>query len=169
MIYFITARDVGRVKIGFSEAPRTRFIKMQTDSPMPLVLERICDGDTADERALHQRFAGHRVNREWFTLVPEIEAHMETLPSARLNPRDKSLLQIIIAATGCGKSYACQMLSDKYAHKLTIPIALSVFFFNGMKIGPIADATDEDIAVLDKYCGRFTPAPTRAPRERSAA
>lgn len=164
MIYFITARDVGRVKIGFSEEPRSRFMKMRTDSPMPLHLERICEGSKADERALHLRFSDHRLNGEWFAIAPEIEAHMATLPVANTTKREKSLLQIIIDATGCGRSYACQMLSDKYAHKMTIPVALSVFFFNGMKLGPIATATDDEIAVLDKYCGRFV-----APKERTAA
>jgi len=168
MIYFITARDVGRVKIGFSDSPRTRFIKMRTDSPMPLVLERLCEGDQNAERELHRRFAEFRRIGEWFDLSPEIESYMETLPLQRISKRSPSLLQIIIAATGCGKSYACQMLSDKYAHKLTIPVALSVFFFNGMKVGPIANATDDEIAVLDKFCGRFV-APSDRPAKDAAA
>lgn len=168
MIYFITAREVGRVKIGFSEEPRTRFMKMRTDSPMPLALERICEGNMRDERNLHMRFAKDRVNREWFNLSPEIISHMETLPAVVQAKRKPSLLQVIVDATGCGKSYACQMLSEKYAHNLTIPVALSVFFFNGMKIGPLELATDDEITVLDKFCGRFV-APADRPAKGAAA
>lgn len=84
MIYFITARAIGRVKIGFSEEPRSRFVKMRTDSPVPLELERICEGSQADEAALHERFAEYREMGEWFRLAPAIERHMELLdPPAR--------------------------------------------------------------------------------------
>lgn len=79
MIYFITAREIGRVKIGYSAEPRSRFIKMRTDSPVPLELERICDGTLSDERILHAQFAHWRCEGEWFELSPAIEAHMETL------------------------------------------------------------------------------------------
>jgi hypothetical protein len=79
MIYFITARDIGRVKIGYSAKPARRFSKVQSDSPTPLCLERVCDGTTTAEAALHARFSKHRIAGEWFALTPEIEAHMATL------------------------------------------------------------------------------------------
>ena len=87
MIYFITAREIGRVKIGFSDEPRSRFIKMRTDSPVPLALERICDGDLLDEFALHRRFQSDRLSGEWFKLSAAILAHMDTLPEFKRKPR----------------------------------------------------------------------------------
>lgn len=87
MIYFVTARVVERVKIGFSKEPSFRFIKMRTDSPVPLLLERVCEGDVADERALHDRFAEHRISGEWFRLCDEIEGHMATLDSPSVRQR----------------------------------------------------------------------------------
>ncbi len=156
MIYFVTAREVGRVKIGFSENPRARFGKICSDSPFPLALERICEGDEEAESALHALFAAHRVQGEWFRICPEIEAHMDTLPAPA--KREKSLNQIMTEALGCSKSYASQVLSGKYGHKITIPIAISVYRKAGLKIGPIEFATDAEIDTLDKYCGRFAPA-----------
>lgn len=79
-VYFITAREVGRVKIGFSRNPQSRLVAVQTHSPVELKLERVADGCEAEERTLHERFGTHRVRGEWFTLAPEIEAFMATLP-----------------------------------------------------------------------------------------
>lgn len=91
MIYFITAREVGRVKIGFSENPRARFFKMRTDSPIPLQLERICDGSVEDERALHKQFSEDRLAGEWFTLSPAIEIAMASLPAAECDRKVRRL------------------------------------------------------------------------------
>ena len=79
-VYFVTAREVGRVKIGYAQNPQARVVSVQTHSPVPLRLERTCDGGKAEEEALHERFAAHRVRGEWFDLAPEIERHMATLP-----------------------------------------------------------------------------------------
>lgn len=87
MIYFITARDIGRVKIGYSADPAARLLNLQTASPVELQLERICDGDRDDEDALHDTFSAHRVRGEWFILSAEIEAHMAALPAfSRMSP-----------------------------------------------------------------------------------
>lgn len=155
MIYFITCREVQRVKIGFSEEPRGRFIKMRTDSPLDLVLERICEGDMADERALHSRFADDRLNGEWFTLSPAIEAHMETLSRHEPKKRDLSIHQMITRATGCVPGYASQMLSPKYGQRVTIPIAIAVYREFGVLIGPIEGAEPHEVDTLEKFCGRF--------------
>ena len=99
MIYFVTAREVGRVKIGFSENPRARFGKICSDSPFPLALERVCEGDEVAESALHSLFAAHRVQGEWFRICPEIEAHMATMDEPA--KRARSLNQIMTEALGC--------------------------------------------------------------------
>lgn len=56
MIYFITARAVGLVKIGHARNPQTRFVSIQTHSPVSLSLERVTEGGLNEERALHEAF-----------------------------------------------------------------------------------------------------------------
>jgi hypothetical protein len=80
VIYFITCREVGRVKIGFSAKPQARASVAQVGSPLPLELERVCDGTRGDEAALHERFSDARAHGEWFRLTPEIEGFMAALP-----------------------------------------------------------------------------------------
>lgn len=151
MIYFITAREIGRVKIGFSDEPRQRFVKMRTDSPVPLELERICDGGKADERALHDRFASARLQGEWFALIPEIEAHMQTLAVPAAKERARSLNQDMIEALGCSPGYASQLL----AAPETIPLRVLVELASktGHRIGRLAGVTDHELEVLVKYVG----------------
>lgn len=79
-IYFVTARELGRVKIGFTENVQTRLAKMRSDSPTQLLLERVCEGSLSIEAELHARFAEFRVVGEWFDLVHEIEEFMKELP-----------------------------------------------------------------------------------------
>ena len=81
MIYFVTARDIGRVKIGYSANPRNRLVGLQTGCPVRLVMERVMHGYEVDEADLHSRFAPHRLNGEWFSLAAEIEALMANLPA----------------------------------------------------------------------------------------
>lgn len=80
MIYFITARDVGMVKIGFAHNPQARFHVVQTGSPIELKLERAGDGSYSDEDELHSRFERLRVRGEWYRLTPEIENLMGEYP-----------------------------------------------------------------------------------------
>jgi sRNA-binding protein len=72
-VYFITAREIGRVKIGYAADAWRRFNKIQSDSPCEVDLEATVVGSVEDERAFHARFAAHRIRREWFALCPEIE------------------------------------------------------------------------------------------------
>ena len=81
MIYFITAREIARVKIGISADPAARLLNLQSASPVELCLERVCEGDRNDEIKLHSKFACSRVRGEWFAITAEIEAHMATLPA----------------------------------------------------------------------------------------
>lgn len=73
-VYFITAREVGRVKIGCAYRPAERLRLMQVCCPVELKLEAFTDGFHKEERELHRRFADLRVRGEWFELTPKIEA-----------------------------------------------------------------------------------------------
>ena len=79
-VYFIIAREVGRVKIGRAGNVATRFGSIQTSCPVPVTLERLIEGGKPEEAELHRRFAHLRRHGEWFELTGELEAFMETLP-----------------------------------------------------------------------------------------
>lgn len=105
MIYFITAREIGRVKIGISDNPRRRFASMQTGSPVALKLERACGGSLASEKVLHERFSAYRVIGEWFHLSPEIEAHMDTLAAVEMKPRPERVTRVSAPSKGLRQHY----------------------------------------------------------------
>lgn len=74
MIYVVRAVGLGRVKIGYSENPQRRLAALQTACPAKLELVRVFAGEKRDEAALHDRFAKHRVQGEWFAETPVILA-----------------------------------------------------------------------------------------------
>ena len=72
MIYFIKNVVNGQIKIGFAGSPNKRLADLQTGSTDKLVLIRAIDGDKTTEAILHERFAVHRLQGEWFTPADEI-------------------------------------------------------------------------------------------------
>jgi len=72
MIYFIKNIANGNIKIGFSDTPNKRLADLQTGSTDKLVLIRTIEGDEAVEAALHEQFAMHRLQGEWFAPAEEI-------------------------------------------------------------------------------------------------
>ena len=82
-VYFITARQVGKVKIGCAYDPHVRLEKLQAASPVELTIEALMRGSHQEERALHARFAAHRLHGEWFDLAPEIELMIATFPAPK--------------------------------------------------------------------------------------
>lgn len=89
-VYFITAREVGMVKIGCAYEPHRRLAYMQTASPVELTLEAMLPGAYQEERGLHAQFAEHRVRGEWFKIVPEIE---EMIAASICPDRPRSIAQ----------------------------------------------------------------------------
>ncbi len=71
MIYFIT--DGENVKIGKADNPEHRLQALQTGHPRKLHLIYAMEGDLAEERILHKRFALLNVDREWFKYDDEIK------------------------------------------------------------------------------------------------
>lgn len=91
MIYFITARDVGRVKIGWSENPDERLKQLQTGCPGKAVIEATVPGaDREMERALHAAFRPWRTHGEWFELSPIVEMAIHFINSGDAEPDDKA-------------------------------------------------------------------------------
>lgn len=72
MIYFIKNVANGTIKIGFSDKPNKRLSELQTGSADKLVLIKAIDGDESVEAALHEQFALHRLQGEWFSPADEL-------------------------------------------------------------------------------------------------
>lgn len=65
VVYFVQFGE--RIKIGFTTDLRTRMGHLPHDR-----LIGTLPGTRHDERAMHRRFASHRITGEWFAAVPEI-------------------------------------------------------------------------------------------------
>lgn len=75
-VYFVEAVGTGRVKIGFSDNWRARVNDLQVGCPFPLRRLLVIPGTITLESEMHLRFRDHRIQGEWFTLCPEIEAFL---------------------------------------------------------------------------------------------
>lgn len=71
MIYFLSAPELNRVKIGVTETGRERFADLQCGSPTRLYLLAQIEGGYALESKLH-RATKSRVIGEWFDLTPRL-------------------------------------------------------------------------------------------------
>lgn len=71
-IYFAQIGDSGPVKIGFSKRPKLRLVHLNTASPEKVFLRAVLDGDQGKEKELHESFAKHRLNGEWFEPAPRL-------------------------------------------------------------------------------------------------
>jgi excisionase family DNA binding protein len=77
-VYFIGAKE-GPIKIGRALFPEQRLKEIQLGYPYELTILATTPGAAGVERAYHLRFAEHRLNGEWFTRCPEIEAEIARL------------------------------------------------------------------------------------------
>lgn len=81
VVYFLTAREVNRVKIGVTrQCLSARLLAFRHGSPCVLRFEATIPGDRKTEQRLHKQFATARVHGEWFTITPEIEALIAANP-----------------------------------------------------------------------------------------
>jgi hypothetical protein len=77
-VYFIVDWQRQVVKIGVSQSPQKRLAALQTSNPNPLELAAMIPGGYVPERQLHERYAAHRLNGEWFQLTQEIIDQIES-------------------------------------------------------------------------------------------
>lgn len=83
MIYFVQAEIGGPVKVGYTGGePAERIRDLQCGSPFKLRLLGTIEGNQAAERALHKRFAEHRLHGEWFRPCREIRELVRPRPAA---------------------------------------------------------------------------------------
>lgn len=70
-------RDVDRVKIGFSTAPRNRVAAIQNMSGRQLRVIACVPGTQTQEQQLHQRFSEFRLHGEWFRVDGELKEFLK--------------------------------------------------------------------------------------------
>ena len=73
-VYFIQAEGGGPIKIGYSNNPKVRISRLQTASPQKFLLLDYALFETEElgrkfERLLHERYAVHRLQGEWFDVT----------------------------------------------------------------------------------------------------
>jgi DNA-binding XRE family transcriptional regulator len=78
MIYFVESN--GLIKIG-----KTRCIKtsMRGQTSEPLILLKVVDGYSKEEKQLHEKFASLRKHGEWFSASEELLDYIESLSPTR--------------------------------------------------------------------------------------
>jgi hypothetical protein len=87
-VYFVHCEETDAVKIGYAEDAWRRFSKIQSDSPGPLSLLAVEDGDRNREAELHLAFAPFRRRGEWFDFAEPVKRHVAALTP--LNKRKTS-------------------------------------------------------------------------------
>jgi hypothetical protein len=143
-VYYVHAPDLDLVKIGFAAKPRLRFSKIQSDSPVRLVLLGIEDGGEDVEADRHLQFASLRTRGEWFRHEGSLKAHVEQLPPMPVKPVSMNRR---LVALGISKTYASQILTGK--QRPARPLAIHIFRKTGWKHEMIASLTDEQIKMLE--------------------
>lgn len=153
MIYFV--RDHGGVvKIGYSADPWARFSKIQSDSPSALMLAAVVEGERDDEARLHRQFDHLRLKGEWFSFGEEIAAWISAADQrgdlVTREPKPERLGVCAIAkAVGISSPYVSLLLSG---HRPGSPaLGVKIFRATGVRIPLLADATDAEIEVLEKF------------------
>lgn len=87
MIYFIQDTEKFTIKIGHTEkdTPEARRRACQTGNSALLTILAAIPGEEKDEKALHDRFAKHRLMGEWFSPATEILALVIAAKPQRLH------------------------------------------------------------------------------------
>lgn len=76
-IYFIYDQSRQAIKIGYSTSPKSRLADLQTANATRLKLVATIPGDMRKERELHEHFAAHRLEGEWFALHDDLHAYVK--------------------------------------------------------------------------------------------
>lgn len=90
-VYMIRQGARGPVKIGVARDVAKRLATMQTGNHEQLTLLRSFDGSVAEERALHRKFADHRLAGEWFSFTKAMLGDVGLVEEGRLEPAPEEL------------------------------------------------------------------------------
>jgi hypothetical protein len=78
-VYFLFARSVNRVKIGYSQTPYERLSTLKGNSPVDVELLGMVPGSKKLEERLHTEFRKHRHHGEWFHLTEKLRTRIDCL------------------------------------------------------------------------------------------
>ena len=78
-VYFVQAKKMGLIKIGYSTNVQKRLGALSTGCPDALELLCVVKGDQKLESKVHQKFAEDRVKGEWFNPSPGLLAFIKTI------------------------------------------------------------------------------------------
>lgn len=76
VVYFVSAPELGLVKIGFSTDLAARFDALAHGSPVELRLLHAEPGSEERERSFHERFDLLRVRGEWFRIAGDLADYL---------------------------------------------------------------------------------------------
>lgn len=77
-VYFILAKKVRLIKIGWAISPPRRLKEIEALSPVPVKLITAYRCGIQHERAAHYRFRHSRSHNEWFKRSPELNEFIRT-------------------------------------------------------------------------------------------
>lgn len=79
IVYFVFAKELNRVKIGFTgfKTVENRLCGLQTSSPCKLELIGYINSNQDFEKELHNRFDKYRIIGEWFKYSKEIKEYIQ--------------------------------------------------------------------------------------------
>lgn len=103
-VYFVFAPKVRRIKIGYSAShPESRFLALQTGSPVRLRRLGYVRGGVENERDFHYQFSAHRKCGEWFDAALELRAYVRVRawrwePVTRQRLRDEAAVREVYPA-----------------------------------------------------------------------
>ena len=80
-VYLMRSGDA--VKIGFSKSPWLRLSKARSDSPLPVDLIALIEGDEGVEAKLHEQFGHLRLHGEWFRWTDDLAQLAKQNPATK--------------------------------------------------------------------------------------
>ncbi len=80
-VYFVQD-GAGMVKIGYAKNVTTRYANLQAANASELRMLVWAPGDSVAEERLHEAFAKHRRQGEWFAPSPDLMAYIAELKAA---------------------------------------------------------------------------------------
>jgi len=107
MIYFLEAKGLDLIKIGFALNVDQRVESLQTASPVSLELIKVLEGDMGIERQIHLYFRESHSRREWFVATDRIRKfELTDLPEIEpVEIADPNKIYRHVCA-GCGVPFA---------------------------------------------------------------
>ena len=89
VIYFLLAREVNRIKIGFTQNLKQRFRDLLNNSPCELEILKVVHGTLQTELAVHAVFNQYRLAGEWYKNNPKLTSFIHSLEDGgRLQSED---------------------------------------------------------------------------------